>query len=108
MNTKALTENPRSWGQALDLEDVIIKRLEANCFGPRTIEIYGGAYHIARRYGEPSLQNIALGVIGAIKNAKYWAPEIKSEVIAQRFCNLFFVDYMLIEALIDMRFSELN
>lgn len=86
------------------MEDIILKRLEAECFGPRTIEIYGGAYHLARQCDEPSLKDIALRVVGAIKGAKYWTPEVPSQVVAQRFCSLFFVDHMLIEAMFDIRF----
>lgn len=63
-----------------------MKKLEAECFGARTIEIYGGAYHLVRQYDKPSLQDIALRVVGAIRDAKYW------------------VDYMLIEALCGIRF----
>ena len=86
------------------MEEMIMKRLEAECFGPRTIEIYGGAYHLARQYDEPSLHDIALRAVCAIKNARYWEPETPSATIAKRFCNLFFVDYMLIEALCGIRF----
>ena len=86
------------------MEDIIMKRLEAECFGPRTIEIYGGAYHLARQYDEPSLQDIALRAVMAIKTAKYWEPETSAQTVAQRFCSLFFVDHMLIEALIGIRF----
>jgi len=89
------------------MEDIIMKRLEAECFGPRTIGIYGGAYHLARQFNEPSLQDIAIRALCAIKNAKYWEPETKPETIAQRFCSLFFVDHMLIEALCNFRFSSL-
>ena len=89
------------------MEDMIMKRLEAECFGPRTIEIYGGAYHLARQYDEPSLQDIALRAVSAIKDAKYWTPNVNAQTVAQRFCSLFFVDYMLIEALCDIRFSSL-
>lgn len=81
------------------MEDIIMKRLEAQCFGERTIEIYGGAYHLARQYDEPSLQDIATRALCAIENAKYWAPNTSAQTIAQRFCSLFYVDYMLIEAL---------
>lgn len=81
-----------------------MKRLEAECFGPRTIEIYGGAYHLARQFDEPPLKEIALRVVGAINNAKYWTPEVNSQTVAQRFCSLFFVDHMLIEAMFGIRF----
>lgn len=86
------------------MEDIIMKRLEANCFGPRTIEIYGGAYHLARQFDEPPLKEIALRVVNAIQNARYWEPETSSKTIAQRFCNLFFVDHMLVEAMFGVRF----
>lgn len=86
------------------MEKMIMKRLEAGCFGTRTIEIYGGAYHLARQYDEPSLHDIALSAIGAIKNARYWTPEVSSQTVAQRFCSLFFVDHMLIEAMCGIRF----
>lgn len=90
------------------MEDIIMKRLEAECFGARTIEIYGGAYHLARQYDEPSLQDIASRAVMAIKNAKYWEPEVSPQTIAQRFCSLFYVDFMLIEALCNFRFSDLK
>mgnify|MGYP003301688538 CR=1 FL=1 len=87
----------------LGMDEIILKRLEAECFGHRTIEIYGGAYHLARR-DNYSLADIAIGAVCAINNAKFWEPKVSEATIAQRFCSLFFVDHMLIEAYIGVRF----
>lgn len=102
MNNNTLVATQKNWGDT-DLEDIILKRLEAKCFGDRTIEIYGGAYHLAKQ-GKDSLADIGIGAVGAIKNARYWTPDVPSSVVAQRYCSLFFVDYMLIEAYAGIRF----
>ena len=102
MNNNSLVATQKNWGDT-DLEDIILKRLEAKCFGYRTIEIYGGAYHLARRC-EPSLTEIAIGALGAIKTAKFFEPSTPSSTVAQRYCSLFYVDHMLIEAYVGVRF----
>lgn len=84
----------------------IEKRLMADCFGERSIPVYGGAYHIALNHKEPSLQDIAQGALNAIESAKFWTPEVSAETVAMRFCSLFYVDHMLIEAMFGFRFSE--
>lgn len=89
--------------QALGMDEIILKRLEAECFGNRTIEIYGGAYHLARK-SSYSLADIAIGAVSAIENAKFWEPETSQATIARRYCSLFFVDHMLIEAYVGIRF----
>lgn len=83
------------------MEDIIMKRLEAECFGPRTIEIYGGAYHLAVQ-GKENLNDIAIGIIGAIGNAKYWAPNTDPDTIAANYCSLFFVDLMLMQVYLNI------
>lgn len=88
------------------MSEIIMKRLEAECFGKRTIEVYGGAYHLANQCEKPSLQDIATRAIWAIKDAKFWTPEVSAETVAMRFCSLFYVDHMLIEAMFGFRFSE--
>ena len=87
------------------LDKIILDKLESECFGYGTIAVYGGAYHLARRYDNPSLQDIATGAIRAINDAKFYTPEVPATTVTQRFCSLFYVDYMLIEAFIGIRFS---
>lgn len=103
MNNNNLAATQKNWASNKDLEDIILERLESRCFGDRTIEIYGGAYHLARQ-GKDSLTDIGIGAVCAIKNAKHWTPDVPSSVVAQRYCSLFFVDYMLIEAYAGIRF----
>lgn len=86
-------------------DEIILNKLESECFGYGTIPVYGGAYHLARRHDNPSLQDIAIGAIRAINDAKFYTPEVPAKTVAQRFCSLFYVDYVLIEALIGIRFS---
>ena len=87
----------------LGIDEIILKRLETECFGDKTIPIYGGAYHLARK-GSYSLADIAIGAVCAIENAKFWEPETSQATIARRYCSLFFVDHMLIEVYVGIRF----
>lgn len=86
------------------LDEIILKRLESECFGSRTIEVYGGAYNLAKKCDNPSLQDVAVGMVHAINNAQYWTPKVSAQDVARRFCSLFYVDYMLIEVLIGIKF----
>ena len=99
-------QNPisRNYRNTSSLDGTILERLKSECFGSRTVEVYGGAYHLAKRCDNPSLQDIATGMISAINNAKFWTPEVTVKDVAQRFCSLFYVDYMLIEVLIGIKF----
>ena len=103
MNMNYLVATQKSQGSSRDLDEIILQRIESQCFGERTIEIYGGAYHLARRC-EPSLAEIAIGALGAIKTAKFFEPNTPSSTVAQRYCSLFYVDHMLIEAYAGVRF----
>lgn len=51
------------------MQEIILKRLESNCYGPMTIEIYGGAYHLYD-HGEPTLDDPTL--IQAYVGVRIW------------------------------------
>lgn len=89
------------------MEEIIYKRLMGNCFGSKSVAIYGGAYHLEKQ-GKNSLQDIAEGMSRAITDAKFFAPEVKPSQVAKNFCSLFFIDYMMMEVYLDMRFEELD
>lgn len=88
------------------MQKIIMQRLEANCFGDRSIEIYGGAYHLFHN-GEPSLHEIANGIHTTILNAKFFEPQTEPAIIARNFCHLLLIDPMLMEVYLGIRFSEL-
>ena len=84
------------------MQIIILKRLEANCFGPRSIEIYGGAYHLCAN-GSPSLEDAAFCIASAIRSAKFFEPETETETIIRNFCHLLFIDPMLMEVYLGIR-----
>ena len=69
----------------------------------RSVEIYGGAYHLARKE-EFSIDELINGIVGAIKSAQYFRPELDAGFVSKRFCNLLFVDASLIECATGIRF----
>ena len=69
----------------------------------RSVEIYGGAYHRARK-GEFSIEELANGIVDAIKAAQYFRPELDTGTVSKRFCSLLFVDANLIECAAGIRF----
>ena len=87
------------------MEEIIYKRLMAECFGPRSVEIYGGAYHLEKQ-GKNSLQDIAEGIARALHTARFFGE--KPSKVAENFCSLFFVDPMLMETYLGIRLSELD
>ena len=89
------------------MEKIIYKRLMDGCFGHQSVAVYGGAYHLEKQ-GKNSLGEIAEGMARAITDAKFFTPEVKPSQVAKNFCSLFFIDYMMMEADLDMRFDELN
>lgn len=69
----------------------------------RSVEIYGGAYHLARM-GEFSIDELINGIVDAIKNAQYFKPELDAGAVSKRFCSLLFVDANLIECATGIKF----
>lgn len=69
----------------------------------RSVEIYGGAYHLAKR-GEFSFDELINGIVEAIKSAQYFRPELDAGTVSKRFCNLLFIDASLIECATGIRF----
>ncbi len=71
----------------------------------RSVEIYGGAYHLAKQ-GEFSIDELIASIVNAIKNAQYFRPELDASTVSKRFCSLLFVDASLIECATGTKFSE--
>ena len=69
----------------------------------RSVEIYGGAYHLARK-GEFSIDELINGIVDAIKAAQYFRPELDTGTVSKIFCSLLFVDANLIECATSIRF----
>lgn len=87
------------------MHETIKKRLEAECFGARSIEVYGGAYHLVLLHGDHIKPRYILdGINEAVSNAKYWTPEVSPGKVARNYCHLLFVDPALIELACGMRF----
>lgn len=84
------------------MQKIILKRLEANCFGPRSIEIYGGAYHLCAN-GNPSMEEVAHTLVSAIRSAKFFEPATETETIIRNFCHLLLIDPMLMEVYLGVR-----
>ena len=87
------------------MEEMIYKRLMADCFGPRSVAIYGGAYHLEKQ-GKTSLQDIAEGIARALHTARFFGE--KPSQVARNFCSIFLVDPMIMEAYLGIRLSELD
>ena len=87
------------------MEEMIYKRLMDGCFGERSVEIYGGAYHLEKQ-GKNSLQDIAEGIARALHTARFFGE--KPSQVARNFCSIFLVDPMIMEAYLGMRLSELD
>lgn len=87
------------------MHKIIKKRLEADCFGARSIEVYGGVYHLALLNGDDIKPNDIINEINAaVRNAKYWTPEVSAGKVARNVCHLLFVDPALMEVVCGMRF----
>lgn len=71
----------------------------------RSVEIYGGAYHLAKKK-EFSIDELIVSIVEAIKNAQYFRPELDAGTVSKRFCNLLFVDARLVECATGTKFSE--
>lgn len=71
----------------------------------RSVEIYGGAYHLAKKK-EFSFDELVTSIVGAIKNAQYFRPELDAGTVSKRFCSLLFVDANLVECATGIRFQE--
>lgn len=94
----------------MSLSKIVQARLEKEEFGYHSITIYGGAFHIAKNFEDNTytLDQIISGIQDAITMAKFVAPDIKPSVVANTFCQLLFIDPMLIEAYLGFRFTNLN
>lgn len=88
------------------MQKMIFKRLESECFGPRSIEIYGGAYHLYNN-GEPTIEDIVRCMFNAVDNAKFFTPDTRPITTARRFCGLIMIDPMLIEVYLGVRLGVL-
>ena len=51
------------------MHEIIYRRLMSNAFGPRSVEVYGSAYHIAKR-DDYTIAEVAKGMLNAITEAK--------------------------------------
>lgn len=85
------------------MHEIIYRRLMSNAFGPRSVEVYGSAYHITKR-DDYTIAEVAKGMLNAITEAKYWTPNIDSKTVAHRYCGLFLIDPMLMETFLGVRF----
>lgn len=87
------------------MHEIIKKRLEAECFGARSIEVYGGVYHLVLLNGDEVKPRDIINEINiAVRNAKDWTPEVSPGKVARNVCHLLFVDPALIELACGMRF----
>lgn len=84
------------------MQKMILKRLESNCYGSRSIEIYGGAYHLYN-HGEPTLDDKIKCINNAVRNAQFFEPEIPAKTVALNMCHLLLTDPMLIQAYVGVR-----
>lgn len=82
---------------------IIKKRLESNCFGPKSIPVYGGVYHLYTHEDEPSLSSIIDCINECVRSAKFYEPETAPEVVVRNVCHLCFIDPMIIEAYVGVR-----
>lgn len=89
------------------MEEIIYKRLMGNCFGSKSVAIYGGAYHLEKQ-GKNSFDDIANGILASIKHARFFTPEVKPSQVARNFCSLFLVDPMMMEVYLGIRLEELD
>lgn len=89
------------------MEEIIYKRLMNNCFGHHSVAVYGGAYHLEKQ-GKNSIHDIAEGMARAIKDARFFTPEVKPSQVAKHFCSLFFIDPMMMEVYLGIRLEELD
>lgn len=98
------------------MQKIIFNRLEGECFGNRTIEVYGGVYHFANHHANNDggidvfedicdLERLCRNTIG---NAKFWTPEVKPSQVLRNICDLLYVDYMLLEALFGCRLESFD
>lgn len=84
------------------MQEMILKRLESNCYGPMTIEIYGCAYHLYD-HGEPTLDDQIACINNAVSNAQFFEPETPAKTVALNMCHLLLTDPMLIQAYVGVR-----
>lgn len=93
-----------------NLSNYVSTRLQSNVYGEKSTAIYGGAYFIAKNMdnGINNLEDIILAIVGAVKNAAFFAPECKHSDVAKNFCHLLLIDPELIEIGIDVKFTELD
>lgn len=82
---------------------IIKKRLESNCFGPKSIPIYGGLYHLYTHEDEPSLSSIVDCINECVRSAKFYEPETAPEKVVRNVCALCFIDPMLLEVYLGVR-----
>lgn len=85
------------------MQEIIFKRLESNCFGPKSIHIYGGVYHLYTHEDEPSMPSIVKCINECVRSAKFYEPETAPETIARNVCRLMFIDPMLLEVYLGVR-----
>lgn len=78
------------------MQEIILNRLESNCFGPNSIPVYGGLYHLYNN-GEPSLDAIVAAILRAVDDAKFFEPTTPSNVVVRNACALLLIDPMLIQ-----------
>lgn len=93
-----------------NLSNYVSARLQSNVYGERSIEIYGGAYFIAKNMdnGINNLEDIILAITGAVKNAALFAPKCKHSDVAKNFCHLLLIDPKLIEVGLGVKLTELD
>lgn len=90
------------------MQKIIFDRLESECFGNRTIEVYGGVYHFAKRHADKDggiavfedMLDFCSVYTNTIRNAKFFTPEVKPSQIITNICNLLYIDTMLFEVAI--------
>ena len=85
------------------MQKMIMARLEADCFGPNTIPIYAGVYHLYNREDEPSLDAAVYAINEAVRSAKFYSPDTDPKTVARNVCSLMLIDPMLIEVYAGVR-----
>lgn len=85
------------------MQKMILTRLEANCFGPKSIPIYGGVYHLYNYTDEPSLDEVIRCINEAVRSAAFFEPDTAPQTVARNVCALCLIDPMLIEVYAGVR-----
>ena len=85
------------------MQEMIRKRLESNCFGSKSIPIYGRVYHLYTHEDVPAMPSIVECINECVLSAQFFEPETAPETVALNVCDLMLIDPMLLEAYLGVR-----